>query len=118
MTRGEVIKKLKWFREYNEDDFCGGDRIQDEYGDWYYRITEQDFEAFDMAIKALEQEPKTGHWIFAGEENEEETKSGNFRYVCSECCHSDVHAKTTEVPYCWYCGAKMAETEADNGKID
>lgn len=57
MTREQAIKALKWFKEYNEEDYCGGDRIQDEHGDWYYRITEQDFEAFDMAIKALEQEP-------------------------------------------------------------
>ena len=70
---------------------------------------------FEEMIKPLdrevEQEPKTGHWIFAGEENEEETRNGNFLYVCSECCHSDVHAKSTEVPYCWYCGAKMEEVE-------
>ena len=57
MTRRNAIKALKWFKEYNEEDYCGGDRIQDEHGDWYYRITEQDFEAFDMAAKALEQEP-------------------------------------------------------------
>ena len=57
MTREEAIKKIKWFREYNEDDFGEGDRIQDKFGDWYYLVTEQDFEAFDMAIKALEQEP-------------------------------------------------------------
>jgi len=54
---------------------------------------------------------KTGHWIFIGEENEEETKAGNFRYVCSECGFSDVHGKSIYVPYCWQCGAKMAETE-------
>ena len=60
MTREEkAIKALKWFKAYNEEDYCGGDRIQDEHGDWYYRITEQDFEAFDTAIKALEQEPTT-----------------------------------------------------------
>jgi len=57
MTREEAIKKIKWFREYNEDDFGDGDRIQDKFGDWYYLVTEQDFEAFDIAIKALEQEP-------------------------------------------------------------
>ena len=58
MTREErekAIKALKWFKEYNEEDYCGGDRIQDEHGNWYYRITEQDFETFDMIIKALEQ---------------------------------------------------------------
>ena len=58
MTREEAIKALKWFKEYNEEDYCGGDRIQDKNGDWYYYITERDFEAFDMAIKALEQAPK------------------------------------------------------------
>ena len=55
--REKVIKALKWFKEYNEEDYCGGDRIQDEHGDWYYRVTEQDIETFDMIIKALEQEP-------------------------------------------------------------
>ena len=60
------------------------------------------------------QEPKTGHWIFVGEENKEETKAGNFRYVCSECGFSDVHGKSIYVPYCWQCGAKMAESERDH----
>ena len=104
MTSEEVIKKLKWFREYNEDDFCGGDRIQDEYGDWYYRITEQDFEAFDMAIKALEQEPKTGHWILDETDNS---------ITCDKCgCliwANDI--SNGEAHYCPNCGAKMAESE-------
>ena len=85
---------------------------------WHTRPNEEDVE---QAIKTLEQEPKTGHWIFVGEENEEETRNGNFRYVCSECCHSDVHAKSTEVPYCWHCGAKMVEPqecEVKDGNVD
>ena len=57
MSIDKIIQRLQWFLDYNEEDFCGGDRIQDEHGDWYYHITEQDFEAFDMAIKALEQQP-------------------------------------------------------------
>lgn len=44
MTREEAIKGLKVLRK----DFSG------------YKPNE---EMFDMAIKALEQEPKTGHWI-------------------------------------------------------
>lgn len=32
---------------------------------------------------------------------------GNGQYRCSNCQHGDVHAKTQEVPFCWYCGAKM-----------
>jgi hypothetical protein len=54
MTREQAIKSLKWFKEYNEEDYCGGDRIKDKYGDWYYRINEDDFTAFDMAIQALQ----------------------------------------------------------------
>lgn len=50
MTREDAIKALKWFKEYNEEDYCGGDRMQDKNGDWYYYITEQDFEAFEMAV--------------------------------------------------------------------
>ena len=56
MTREEAIKTLKWFREYEqlkEEDY----RIQDKNGNWYYLISEKDFEAFELAIKALEQEP-------------------------------------------------------------
>ena len=57
MEREEAIKALKWFKEYDGGDYDGGDRIIDKYGDCYYLVTERDFEAFDMAIKALEQEP-------------------------------------------------------------
>jgi hypothetical protein len=61
MTREEAIKALKWFKEYDGGDYDGGDydggdRIIDKYGDCYYLVTERDFEAFDMAIKALQQE--------------------------------------------------------------
>ena len=31
MTIDKIIKKLLWFEDYNEDTYCGGDRIQDEY---------------------------------------------------------------------------------------
>ena len=54
MSGEEAIKRLKWFKDYNEEDYCGGDRIQNEYGEWYYKVTEEDFEAFDIAINALE----------------------------------------------------------------
>lgn len=27
------------------------------------------------------------------------------------CTFSDIHAKTTEVPYCWHCGADMREVK-------
>ncbi len=67
MTREEkekAIKCLKWFREYNEEDYCAGDRIKDKYDDLYYLVTEQDFEIFDMIIGWLEQDPKTDYKSF------------------------------------------------------
>ena len=59
--------------------------------------------AIDMAIKALEQEPKTGHWIA----NAPQYDMLNPQYICSEC--GNAHTRTT--PYCEMCGAKMQEVE-------
>ena len=65
MTIDKIIKRLLWFEDYNEEDYCGGDRIQDEHGDWFYKVTEEDFEAFRQAAdtmrkyQELEQEPTT-----------------------------------------------------------
>lgn len=54
-----------------------------------------------------EQELKVWHWILAEEQNKEDVENDNYRFVCSECQCSDIHAKGTKVPYCWKCGAKM-----------
>lgn len=57
-------------------------------------------EAKKMAIKALEQEPKTGHWI--------DHQEGRWIYAkCSEC--GTVH--DTQTNYCPNCGAKMEAEE-------
>lgn len=69
-----------------------------------YSIAEYQ-EAKTMAIEALEQKPKMGHWIPMGLVD----ANDNRNYECSECHHGDTHAKSQIVPYCWYCGAKMAE---------
>ena len=60
-----------------------------------------------------EQEPKTGHWILADIQSEEDIDNDNYRYICSECQHSDIHCKDIEVPYCWNCGAKMEGEEKE-----
>jgi hypothetical protein len=52
-----------------------------------------------------------GHWILADSQDNVDVENGNNRYICSECTFSDIHAKTTEVPYCWHCGAKMESEE-------
>lgn len=49
----KIIKTLLWFEDYNEEDYCGGDRIQNEYGDWFYKVTEEDFEAFRQAADTM-----------------------------------------------------------------
>lgn len=54
----------------------------------------------NAAIKALKQEPKTGHWIAV--ENEEMETIG---YYCSEC---DLPMETeNQTRFCPNCGARM-----------
>lgn len=83
-------------------------------------------EAIYMAIEALEQEPKTGHWImkrrthnevkhYTGQDEmgEIHTISVLERYevdepYCSEC---GKRAGDTSQDYCCACGAKMVESE-------
>ena len=72
--------------------------------DVWYRPSD---DAIDMAIKALEQEPKIGHWVHS-----------EYCDYCSE-CGCDIPAyiidwkwhKDVEVKYCPQCGSKM-ESEA------
>lgn len=59
----------------------------------------------------IEPERKNGHWILSDYQVKEDTDNGNYRYYCSNCSHADIHARTVDVPYCWYCGAKMEEGE-------
>ena len=57
--------------------------------------------ALNMAIEALEQEPKTGHWIL--------TDDDIFVY-CSE-CEDSYYQRPIDASwhYCPNCGAKMVE---------
>lgn len=77
-------------------------------------LSEKDGEEMREAIKALEQEPKTGHWI--RNEKQGVQAVGYLTYHCSECGReicSKYHGKISllkEYPYC-HCGAKMAESE-------
>ena len=60
--------------------------------------------AIDMAIKALEQEPKTGHWIERNDDHYD-------WYECSECGYGAEGEITMEggvrFNYCPNCGADM-----------
>lgn len=58
-------------------------------------------------LPSAEPERKTGRWILHENQRQEDVNNGNYLYICSECGKSDIHAKTQEVPFCWWCGAKM-----------
>ena len=97
MTREEAIKHL-----YTYSTTLGSGQTSQA----------QHEEAKRMAIKALEQEPKTGHWIHHKEKMYECTE----HWECSRC-----HRTTMTYPFCvdgndynamYYCpkcGAKMEE---------
>ena len=67
-------------------------------------------EALDMAIKALEQEPKTGHW-------EQYGNSWEDKFKCSECgkeqpkilCGERIIGHWSD--YCPNCGCRMVEPQ-------
>lgn len=65
-------------------------------------------------LPSVEAEPvRHGRWMLCENQNQDDVDNGNYfhfaLYVCSNCNHSDIHAKTAEVPFCWFCGAKMDE---------
>ena len=61
-------------------------------------------QAIDMAIKALEQEPKTGHWIKHGIDE----SYAILVYTCSEC---DYLIGVVVSNFCPNCGADMRGEE-------
>ena len=95
MTREEAIYKLEQTKRY-----C-------KY------LSDDEIAAVAMAIKALEQEPKTGHWI----ESHEHIFFANVvkewtNWCCSEC--DAPNDKPTD--YCPNCGAKMQKVRTSNDK--
>jgi hypothetical protein len=63
------------------------------------------------AIRELPTAERVGKWILSDLQDENEVANGNFYYVCSCCGKGDTHAKSAEVPYCWWCGARMRGEE-------
>ena len=66
-------------------------------------LTEYDLDS----LPSVTPQQKVGYWVLADEQNKEDVENDNYRFICSECQCSDIHAKGTKVPYCWKCGAKM-----------
>jgi rubrerythrin len=69
-------------------------------------VDESHREAFDTAIKALEQESKKGHWIMTSDYLT--TAYGSVDYVKCSCCGED---SLEEGDYCPNCGADMRGEE-------
>lgn len=73
--------------------------------------------ALDMAVKALEQEPKTGHWI-TKIKSDLRGDMWPTNPKCSECGGEPYYSNTIyNYKFCPYCGAKMAENEEDEELI-
>ena len=61
-------------------------------------------EAYELAIKALEQESKTGHWKWLTED----------KYRCSNCNHETRVDECMNKPmydFCPFCNARMVEPQ-------
>lgn len=68
-------------------------------------------EILDLAIKALEQEPKTGHWITKIKSDLRGDKWPT-NPKCSECGREPYYSNTIfNYKFCPYCGADMREVE-------
>lgn len=67
----------------------------------YLKTEHIDQEAVDIAIEALQAEPKHGHWI-------ERTKC---EYRCNQCGKIVFADDENELNYCCCCGAKMSRYE-------
>lgn len=83
MTREEAIKWLNYHINITD-----------------YEETDELYIALKMAIKALEQEPKTGHWI----------RVDKTKVKCSECdiTHFIAQYPMGQIKFCPNCGTKMA----------
>ena len=101
MTREEAIAIIENEKECvnraNKNDYCN----RDCYNCELVKTDTEILTAFDMAIKALKQESKTGHWIYTLEDWN--------KWECSECGftkRTDVHIRIG-YKYCPNCGCCM-----------
>ena len=76
-----------------------------------YCHDEVGIEALDMAIKALEQEPKTGHWKGKELINPEYIHQDRKIIVCSECNFGMIQGILGYTNYCPNCGAIMVKPD-------
>jgi hypothetical protein len=65
--------------------------------------------ALGVAIKALKQEPDTGHWIVYAD-----CEGKTRRCVCDRCGHKTGEYTWKNPNYCSNCGARMESEENEN----
>jgi rubrerythrin len=73
-------------------------------------------QALSMAIKALEQEPKTGHWIDTDEEPHEVWECDHCGFVIDGSGCIEPYEYRDTYKYCPNCGAKMFEPQESEDK--
>lgn len=100
MTREEALAQLRNGPGINED-------VSEEYN-----------EAVDIAIEALEQEPRKGHWIFQKITHGKRIWCSNCDSSFDLCCnqtteYDEATRKTYRWSYCPWCGAKMIDTQSN-----
>lgn len=100
MTREELLKKIDFEKSWLYD--CG---IFGSDVDIAFHAIKK------SVIEALEQEPKTGHWVKYGI-----PRCGEQHYKCTSCGYyinfgqwGELYSK--EFKYCPNCGCRMAESE-------
>jgi hypothetical protein len=101
MTREEAIRCLSVHSSTNGSGLC---------------TDKQHYEAKQMAIQALEQEPKTGHWIRWYEQKEKDCVIENIPHCkCSECGKEYDSHSSQFIKYCNECGARMVKPQESEG---
>lgn len=104
MTREEAIAQLKMDRDLaNFNPMTGEEEPMNE-------DCRKSVEALDIAIKALEQEPKTGHWI---EYSWNDNGLARWGLECDQCHKKYKYGGEiwNNPNYCPNCGAKMIESQ-------
>lgn len=76
---------------------------------WYG--TEAWYDILNAIADCEDKSRPQGKWLLSDLQSQADNDNGNYLYVCTNCNHTDIHAKTQKVPYCWWCGAKMKGAE-------
>lgn len=103
----DIVKKYTPKQEPCEDAISRQRVLDLINADWKYENLEQPV----SNLPSVTPQQKYGKWILADEQDKEDVENDNYRFICSECQCSDIHAKGAIVPYCWKCGAIMDEPQ-------